>query len=93
MCNMAYVGEKGRKIRKRIYEHRLSVMKPKDSRTAPVSRHFTTNNHNHTHMQFSVLEWCTPKVEAKCTAKRTTVELQWIFKLLTLAPLGINQFV
>ena len=92
-CNMDYVGETGREFRKRIYEHRLSVMKPKDNRNTPVSRHFTTEGHNHTHMQFSVLEWCTPRFESDCTGKRRRVEMYWIFKLHSLTPLGINQFV
>ena len=92
-CNKDYVGETGREFRKRMYEHRLSVMKPKDTRQTPVSRHFTSENHNHTHMQFSVLEWCTPKFESKATGKRRRVEMYWIFKLHSLTPLGINQFV
>ena len=59
----------------------------------PVSRHFTSDGHNHKNMQFSVLEWCTPKFEASNTSKRRRIELSWIFKLHSLAPIGINQFV
>ena len=61
-CNMYCVGETSREFRKRSYEHRNSVLNPKPSRCTPVSRHFTQQNHKATHMEFSVLEWCTPYV-------------------------------
>ena len=57
-CNKYYVSETGRPFRSRIYEHKLSVTKPKDSRITPVSKHFTGKGHPVRNMQFSVLEWC-----------------------------------
>ena len=74
-CNMVYVGETCREFRNGYYEHRNSVLKPKLSRSTPVSRHFTSDNHRVStwsstfhlrqsqslYMEFSVLEWCTPK--------------------------------
>ena len=48
---------------------------------------------NHKHMQFTVLVWCTAKFETSNTSKRRGTELCWIFKLHSLAPIGINQFV
>ena len=59
-CGKYYVGETGRAFRQRIYEHRLSVNKPKDNRVTPVSKHFTGKSHSIKDMQFSILEWCTP---------------------------------
>ena len=61
MCNRYYVGETGRPSRSRIYEHKLSVTKPKESRTTPVSKHFLGKGHSVKDMQFSILEWCSPK--------------------------------
>ena len=90
-CHMQYVGETCRALRKRMYEHRSSVLK--DGLSTPVSCHFKNDGHSHKHMQFSVLEWCTPKVESDSTSKRRRIELCWIFKLHSLAPIGINQFV
>ena len=55
-CNKLYIGETGRQFRKKVYEHRLTVMKAKEKRTTHVSRHFATDNRAHNHMRFSVLE-------------------------------------
>ena len=76
---MQYVGETCRALRKRMYEHRSTVLK--DGPSTPVSRHFKNDGHSHRQMQFSVLEWCTPKFESDSTSKRRCIELCWIFKL------------
>ena len=73
-CSKHYVGETSRAFRQRMYEHRHSVQKA-DKIDTPVSRHFTSEGHNHKNMQFSVLEWCTPKFEASNTSKRRRIEL------------------
>ena len=75
----------------RMYEHKASAQK--DGQPTPISRHFKSDGHSHKHMQFSVLEWCTPKSEATNTSRRRRTELSWIFRLHSLAPIGINQFV
>ena len=90
-CHMQNVGETCRVLRKRMYEHKSSVLK--DGLSTPVSRHFKNDGHSHKHMQFSVLECCTPKFESDSTSKRRRTELCWIFKLHSLAPTGINPFV
>ena len=56
---MHHVGQTSRALRKRIYEHKASFQK--DGQIIPVSHHFNNDGHNHRHMQFPVLEWCTPK--------------------------------
>ena len=38
-------------------------------------------------------QWCKPRFEPTCTSKRRRLELTWIFKLHSLSPIGINQFV
>ena len=40
-----------------MYEHVASVKNPKKALSTPVSKHFTTENHSHQHMRFSVIEW------------------------------------
>ena len=90
-CHKHYVGETSRAIRKCMYEHKASAQK--DGITTPVSRHFKSEGHNHTHMIFSVLEWCTPKFDPSNTVRRRRLELSWILKLHSLTPIGINQFV
>ena len=74
-----------------MYEHKASVQK--DGQPTPVSCHFNNDGHSHKHMQFTVLEWCTPKFDTSMTANRRRIELSWIFKLHSLAPIGMNQFV
>ena len=78
-CNMIYVVEMSREFRKRIYKHRNLGLKPKPSRSTPVSRHFTSDNHRVSHMEFSVLEWCTLKFGPNETGLRRRHELSWIF--------------
>ena len=58
-CNKHYVGETCRAFRSRMYEHKSSVSKD-GKKPTPVSRHFSSDGHSQKHMQFSVLEWCTP---------------------------------
>ena len=60
-CNTMYVGETCREFRQRMYEHRHSVLNPKPNKSTPVSGHFTSDKHKIVNMEFSVLEWCTPK--------------------------------
>ena len=86
-----YVGETCRALRKRMYEHKGSILK--DGQPTPVSRHFKNDGHSHRNMQFSVLEWCTPKFDPSNTARRRRTEFSWIFKLHSLATIGINQLV
>ena len=90
-CQKHYVEETSRALRKRMYEHKSSAQK--DGQITPVSRHFKSDGHSHKHMQFTVLEWCTPKFESSNTSRRRRTELSWIFRLHSLAPIGINQFV
>ena len=89
--HMYYVSETSRALRKRIYEYKASVQK--DEQITPVSCHFKHDGHYHRHMQFSVLEWCIPQCEASNTARCRRTELSGIFKLHSLVPIGINQFV
>ena len=92
-CDKYYVGETGRPFRKRIYEHRLSVSKPKDSRITPVSKHFTEQGHSVKDMQFSLLEWCSLKYHEAITDHRKMREKWWMWNIGAIHPIGINQFI
>ena len=89
-CHKQDVGHTSRVFRKRIYEHKFSVQK---GQITPVFRHFKSEGHNHKDMLFSALEWCTSKFEYTCTSRCRRLEFAWIFKLHSLTPIGINQFV
>ena len=69
------------------------TINPQICRCTTVSRHFTQQNHKVTHMEFSVLEWCTRQFGFNETGLRRKHELAWNFKLHSLVPLGINQHV
>ena len=71
-------------------EHKASVLK--DGQITPVSCHFKNDGHSHKHMQFSMLEWCTPKFDSDSASKRKCIEL-WIFKLHSQALIEMNQLV
>ena len=92
-CNKYYLGETGRAFRARIYEHKLSVQKPKDSRITPVSKHFTGKGHSVRNMQFTILEWCTPKYKTPTQAHRRRREQWWMWNIGAVYPIGINQFI
>ena len=66
-CHKHYVRETSRALRKRMYEHKATVLK--DGQETPVSRHFKSEGHNHKHMQLTLLEWCTPNFELSMTSK------------------------
>ena len=93
-CGKYYAGETGRPFRKRIYEHKLSVSKPKDSRITPVSKHFNEKGHSVYDMQFSLLEWCslnynmTPKSD-----HRKMREKWWMWNIGVIHSIIINQFI
>jgi len=57
-CKKQYIGETGRPFRSRIYEHRYSLSNKKPERSTPVSRHFSSTQHNANDMRFNVVEYC-----------------------------------
>ena len=91
--NKYYVGETGRAVTSRMYEHKLSVTKPKDSRITPVSKHFTGKGHSVRNMQFSILEWCSPKYNTPKQVHRRRCEQRWMWNIGAIYPIGINQFI
>ena len=92
-CNKYYVGETGRAFRSRMYEHILSVKKPKDNRITPVSKHFTDKGHSVRDLRFSILEWCTLKYNTPKPEHRKKCERWWMWNIGAIHPIGINQFI
>ena len=92
-CGKYYVGETGRAFRHRIYEHKLSVSKPKETRITPVSKHFTEKGHSVRDMKFSRLEWCSLKYNTPKSEHRKMREKWWMWNIGAIHPIGINQFI
>ena len=92
-CNSQYIGESSRGLRNRIYEHISSAKLKHKQGTTPVSRHFSEKGHSHKDMKFSVIEWLGNKNGPEMTAKRRNRELQLIWNIPTVSPIGVNQFV
>ena len=91
-CKKQYIGETSRQFRKRIYEHIASV-KNSNKIITPVSKHFSTHNHSHKHMKFSVIQWLGNRNDPEMTIKRRKAENSFIWNIPTVAPIGINQFI
>ena len=91
-CQKQYIGETSRPFRKRIYEHIASCKKAEKIIT-PVSKHFSTNNHTHKNMWFSVVQWLGNENSPKMTQLRRKAENRYIWDIPTVAPIGINQFI
>ena len=92
-CNKYYVGETGRAFRSRMYEHILSVKKPKESRSTPVSNHFTDKGNSVNDLRFSILEWCSLKYNTPNLEHRKKCEKWWMWNIGAIHPVGINQFI
>ena len=83
-CQLLYVGETKREIRKRIYEHLYSI---RSNKPTLVAQHFNSPGHNINH--FTFIGIC--KVYSKQDKIRKSLELKIISKLNTLHPYGINK--
>ena len=86
-------GETGKVFRHTIYEHKLSVSKPKETRITPVSKYFTEKGHSVRDMKFSRLEWCSLKYNTPKSEHRKMREKWWMWNIRAIHPIGINQFI
>ena len=55
-CKMQYIGQTGRDIGIRIYEHVRSVAHPNKTH-CPVGKHFAKKDHKTSDLMFSVVQW------------------------------------
>lgn len=82
-CNLQYVGQTGNTLRERVSNH-LSCIRKKVP--TPVSLHFNQQDHNIHHCQVIGLQ----HLPSSTRPIREAAEQDWIQRLNTLAPLGIN---
>ncbi|OCT96078.1 hypothetical protein XELAEV_18013760mg [Xenopus laevis] len=89
-CGLIYVGETTQKVRDRFSQHR-STIKVKN-RSLPVSRHCIDMGHTSDDLKFRVIQHIPPPKrggDRSLILKRT--EVQWIDRLKTLTPNGLNR--
>ena len=81
-CSKLYTGETCKEYRKRLYEHRASVIMTENNRPTPVSRKFSTDTHTCTPYRiFSSGVVHSEKFEP--SGKRGIQKLSLIFRLHT----------
>lgn len=89
-CGKIYVGQTGREVRVRICEHRSSIRR--GDVMSPVARHFMEEGHNISQLKFMVIDQVRPPRRGgdpkKALLRR---ELQWMYKLDSKAPKGMNE--
>jgi hypothetical protein len=93
ICKLQYIGETGRPLRQRIYEHLYSITKSV-TRDTPVSRHFHLPHHGPNDLVFHIIEDCNLLLENNDpTSQRKRREMFWIWTLKTIHPYGINMAI
>lgn len=83
VCHMTYIGQTGRNIRERIYEHKRDITKR--LRHQPVAKHFVDHDVQAHNMLITLLD-----NSSKDRNSRLRLEEAWIRILDTLHPNGIN---
>jgi hypothetical protein len=89
---MQYIGETGRRVRDRLYEHIYSIRVSKIS--TPVAEHFRLPGHSQQDLKLQVIERC-PDLSDNIitqTARRRRKSF-WMWTIKSITPLGINHMV
>lgn len=89
-CNKLYVGETTMQCRQRMNNHKSTIRTQKVE--LPVAQHFLEKGHNLNELRFSIVDHIPRQRrggDRKLMLKKR--ELEWIFKLNTLEPTGLNQ--
>ena len=89
-CNKQYVGQTKRKIKDRIREHIYHTKK--DTNSSDVPYHFNSNGHcGEQDMTIHILDFIYEHPESKrAQSLRNTIEYNWIQKLHSQSPWGLN---
>ena len=82
-CHKQYVGQTGRNLKERIYEHLQDIKK--GDKTSGL--HYNSAAHEKAYMIVQIIEKVTPNTEFH----RLEREDFWIKKLVTKAPFGLNE--
>ena len=88
LFNKLYIEESGRKLGDRFREHLLDVKNKGSDLSKPVARHFNLPGHSHEHMEI-----CGIHLHFGNNETRKRKEQRLIFKLGTLAPVGIDHLM
>jgi hypothetical protein len=88
-CGKQYVGETKRTFRIRISEHLGDIRNKRNHK--PVARHFNSKNHNIKCVSACIIEMLTrnPDLDSTTSIRRER-EGDWVYRLRTLDPLGLN---
>jgi hypothetical protein len=92
-CGIQYVGETGRKLRERLYEHLYSI-RNKDRISTPVSLHFSLPDHKIKDLSILIIERCQNYTDNSVMTKfRKGSEQYWIWLIKSITPLGLNHMI
>jgi hypothetical protein len=92
-CGIQYIGETGRKLRDRLYEHLYSI-RNKDRISTPVSEHFSLPDHKSRDLSIMVIERSEQFTDINRTTKfRKRREQFWIWQTKSITPLGLNHMI
>ena len=82
-CNKQYVGETNRKLKERLQDHKSNI---KTFKQTPIAIHFNLPEHNINNLKIIPIE----KLHFDSDKERKRREIEWIKKLNTRYPYGIN---
>jgi len=87
-CKKQYVGQTKRRLQERFQNHFYNVSKGIEQ----IGRHFNSLNHNGIEdIEIHILSFIKqPSNSPTATIARNKVEMAWIYRLNTVAPLGLN---
>ena len=88
-CNIQYVGQTKRKIKERLREHMYNIKKK--VHTSDVTYHFNLEGHSTDDMKVYITDFIYEHPDSqKSKNLRTAIEFNWIHRLQSQAPTGLN---
>lgn len=89
-CGLGYVGETTQWIKDRISQHKYTIRNNKLD--LPIPSHFALHRHSLSQWKFQIIDWIPPPRRGGDRIKiLKSCEIQWIFRLETLHPRGLNR--
>ena len=87
-CKIQYVGQTKRRLMDRFQNHYYNIKKGVEQ----IGRHFNSHGHHGTEdIQIHILSFIRQPAESEASqTARNKIELAWIHRLNTIAPLGLN---